>query len=221
MTLFCERAIKLTEQANRRQATGNVTSQRSWFSRNVEKPQYSSKPRLSQALTAYLFSTPSPLNSLSCTYPRVLSRFVGHFLSNRFKLRHWTITSILTDTSYIRRRTIYKGKPEIPVENEMIHGTPFSCDLRRCNFSTLFQFVQLNCIYFVADHSSTMSNFTVSCLCTWFPTPGGLCNCKVLYMSVNCNIRKVNSMTKYSTRLLKLVPWILKHHVERSKTLSC
>ena len=24
-------------------------------------------------------------------------------------------------------------------------------------------------------------------------------------------------MTKYSTHLLKLVPWILKHHVERNK----
>ena len=153
--------------------------------------------------------------------PESTFSFCGALFIQPFQVKALTINSVLTDITYIRRRTIYKGKPEIPVENETIHGTPFSCDLRRCNFSTLFQFVQLNCIYFVADHSSTMSNFTVSCLCTWFPTPGGLCNCKVLYMSVNCNIRKVNSMTKYSTRLLKLVPWILKHHVERNKTLSC
>ena len=166
MTSFCERAIQLTEQANRRHGTGNVTSQRSWFSRNVEKPQYSTKPRLSRTLTAYLFSTPSPLNSLSCTYPRVLSLFCGALFIQPFQVKALTINSILTDITYIRRRTIYKGKPEIPVENEMIHGTPFGCDLRRCNFSTLFYSVQLNCIYFVADHSSTMSNFTVLCLCT-------------------------------------------------------
>lgn len=82
---------------------------------------------------------------------------------------------------------IYMVKLEMPVRK--LNGSHHSvweasknmgCDLRQCNFSTLFSLFSQTGYFFVTGHSPTKSNFIVLCLCkisTGMICVNGKCPC--------------------------------------------